>query len=124
MRLELSDFKITGDIEAKMVLLACSGLPVVYRRWTLHTTAEQIVGLGYVASLSNVAVYKRLKNEIKPWQVKSWCIARPSAGFVFVAKMEDVLDGYARRYNPAYPVVCLDEVLKELHDTPNGTLPL
>jgi len=34
------------------------------------------------------------KNEIKPWQVKTWCIATPSARFV--AKMEDVLDVYAR----------------------------
>lgn len=115
--------KITGDIEAKMVLLACSDPPEGYKRWTLRLIAEQMVSLGYVDSLSNVAVYKRLKkNEIKPWQVKSWCIARPSAGFV--AKMEDVLDVYARPYDPAYPVVCLDEALKELHDTPNGTLPL
>lgn len=37
--------------------------------------------------------------------------------------MEDVLDVYARAYNPARPVVCLDETRKELHTTPQGTLP-
>jgi hypothetical protein len=54
--------------------------------------------------------------------VKSWCIARPSANFV--AKMEDVLDVYARPYDSTHPVVCLDEALKELHGTPDGSLPM
>jgi hypothetical protein len=38
--------------------------------------------------------------------------------------MEDVLDVYARPYNPRRPQVCLDEGGKELRDTPNGTLPM
>jgi hypothetical protein len=54
--------------------------------------------------------------------VKSWCIGKPSAQFV--AKMEDVLDVYARPYETDRPVVCLDEVNKELHSTPHGTLPM
>lgn len=61
------------------------------------------------------------KNELKPWQVKSWCIGQPSARYV--AKMEDVLDVYARPYDAKRPVVCLDETSKELRDTPQGTLP-
>ena len=36
--------------------------------------------------------------------------------------MEDVLDVYARPYDPKRPVVCLDEGGKELRDTPNGAL--
>lgn len=62
------------------------------------------------------------KNALKPWRVKSWCIGKPSGSYV--AKMEDVLDVYQRPYDPAYPVVCLDEASKELHDTPRGVLPL
>jgi hypothetical protein len=62
------------------------------------------------------------KNELKPWQVKSWCIGKPSAGYV--AKMEDVLDVYARRYDAKRPLVCLDETSKELRDTPRGSLPI
>jgi hypothetical protein len=54
--------------------------------------------------------------------VKSWCIGKPSAQYV--AKMEDVLDVYARPYDAQRPVVCLDEVSKELHTTPHGTLPM
>jgi hypothetical protein len=38
--------------------------------------------------------------------------------------MEDVLDVYARPYDPKRPVVCFDEGGKELRDTPQGTLPL
>jgi transposase len=62
------------------------------------------------------------KNELKPWRVKTWCIGTASAKYV--AKMEDVLDVYHRSYTPRYPVVGVDEVSKELHDTPRGTLPL
>lgn len=38
--------------------------------------------------------------------------------------MEDVLDVYARPYDPDRPVVCFDEKSKELRDVPRGTLPL
>ncbi len=37
--------------------------------------------------------------------------------------MEDVLDVYRRPYNPARPVVCVDEASKALHSTPQGELP-
>lgn len=37
--------------------------------------------------------------------------------------MEDVLDVYARPYDPLHPVVCVDEGAKELRSTPRGTLP-
>lgn len=36
--------------------------------------------------------------------------------------MEDVLEVYARPYDPRAPVVCLDECSKELHTTPKGEL--
>ena len=36
--------------------------------------------------------------------------------------MEDVLDVYQHPYNPARPVVCVDETSKELHATPRGSL--
>jgi hypothetical protein len=54
--------------------------------------------------------------------VKSWCIGKPSAKYV--AKMEDVLEVYARAYNPKRPVVCVDEGAKELRSTPRGSLPM
>ncbi len=37
--------------------------------------------------------------------------------------MEDVLDVYQRPYDPARPLVCIDERSKTLHTTPRGSLP-
>ena len=53
--------KITGEIEAKLVMLACSDPPEGRKRWTLRLLAEHMVELGYLDSVSNVAVYHRLK---------------------------------------------------------------
>ena len=53
--------KITGDIEAKLVTLACSDAPEGRARWTLRLLADKMIELGYIDSISNVAVYQRLK---------------------------------------------------------------
>jgi hypothetical protein len=42
-----------------------------------------------------------------------WCIP-PKASAEFVCDMEDVLNVYHRPYDPARPVVCLDETSKQL----------
>jgi hypothetical protein len=53
--------KIDGAIEAKMITLACSTPPDGHNRWTLRLLADQMVASGYIDSITNVAVYKRLK---------------------------------------------------------------
>ena len=53
------------------------------------------------------------KNELKPWQKQSWVI-QPGTDAAFVAQMEQVLDVYKRPYNPEYPVVCMDEMPRQL----------
>jgi transposase len=53
--------KITGEIEAKLTVLACSQPPEGHARWTLRLLAGQLVELGYLESISHVAVLKRLK---------------------------------------------------------------
>jgi DDE superfamily endonuclease len=45
--------------------------------------------------------------------VKTWCLP-PEADADFVWHMEDVLQVYQLPYDPAYPVVCLDEASKQL----------
>ena len=54
--------------------------------------------------------------------MKSWCIGKASAKYV--AKREDILEVYARPYNPKRPVVGVDEGAKELRSTPRGSLPV
>lgn len=63
------------------------------------------------------------KNDLKPWLRRQWVIpAKASAGFV--ADMEDVLDVYARPYDPRYPVVCVDEGGKQLIGDVREPLPV
>jgi hypothetical protein len=52
------------------------------------------------------------KNELKPWLRQQWVIP-PQANAEFVCAMEDVLEVYTRPYDPARPVVCLDELSKQ-----------
>jgi hypothetical protein len=53
---------------------------------------------------------------------KRWCIA-PKANAAFVAAMEDVLSVYARPPDPARPLVCFDELSKELRADVRAPLP-
>lgn len=53
--------KITGEVEAKLTVLACSQPPEGHARWTLRLLADRLVELGYVESISHVAVSNRLK---------------------------------------------------------------
>ncbi len=47
---------------------------------------------------------KFLKNEIKPWRKKMYCIP-PENNAEFVCNMEDVLDVYKLPYDPDYPLI-------------------
>ena len=53
--------KITGEIEAKLTVLACSQPPEGHAHWTLRLLAGRMVELGCVESISHVAVGNRLK---------------------------------------------------------------
>lgn len=53
--------KIDGEAEAKIVALTCTDPPEGHARWTLRLIAEKAVELGYVESVSHVAVGNLLK---------------------------------------------------------------
>jgi len=53
--------KITGEIEAKLTMLACSDPPSGQARWTLRLLAEKLIELGYVDYVSHVTVGEHLK---------------------------------------------------------------
>jgi hypothetical protein len=50
---------------------------------------------------------------LKPHTKQYWCIPPQQSG-EFVAAMEDVLELYQQPYDPARPVVCMDETNKQL----------
>ena len=53
--------KITGEIEAKIVALACSEVPQGHTRWTLQLLADKSVELNYIDSITDMSVYRLLK---------------------------------------------------------------
>lgn len=53
--------KITGEIEAQLVVLTCSDPPEGHNQWTLRLLADRLVALGHVESISHVAIGNRLK---------------------------------------------------------------
>lgn len=59
---------------------------------------------------------------LKPWLKERWCIP-PGEEAAFVARLEDVLDVYARPQDPARPLVCFDESGKDLKREIRSALP-
>jgi hypothetical protein len=53
--------KITGDVEAHIIALACSEPPEGYAKWSLRLLSGRIVELGYVDSISYAYVGRILK---------------------------------------------------------------
>ena len=53
--------KVTGEVEAHIVALACSDPPEGYSKWTLRLLAEKCVELNYAESLSHMTVARVLK---------------------------------------------------------------
>ena len=53
--------KVTGDVEAHIIALACSEPPEGYERWTVRLLADKCVELDYVESLSHMTVSRILK---------------------------------------------------------------
>lgn len=53
--------KITGEIEARIIALACGEVPAGCARWTVRLIAEKSVELNLIDSLSHMSVHNLLK---------------------------------------------------------------
>ena len=53
--------KVTGEVEAHVVALACGEPPEGYSKWTLRLLADKTVELGYIDSISHVTISTILK---------------------------------------------------------------
>lgn len=53
--------KVTGEVEAHIIALACSTPPEGYERWTLRLLAEKSVELDFIDSISFKTVQRLLK---------------------------------------------------------------
>ena len=53
--------KVTGEVEAHIIALACAEPPQGYAKWTLRLLADRTVKLGYIESISHTQVGRILK---------------------------------------------------------------
>jgi len=53
--------KVTGELEARIIALACSNVPQGFAKWTLRLLASRCVELQYADSLSHMTVSRLLK---------------------------------------------------------------
>ena len=53
--------KITGEMEARLIALACGKAPAGYARWSLRLLAEKCVELHYFGTLSHMTISRLLK---------------------------------------------------------------
>ena len=114
--------KVTGEVEARVIALACTAAaartgPVDAA--TVGKTGGPDPGDTADGSLHDRAGPK--KGALKPHLKACWTIP-PHQNAAFVAAMEDVLGVYARPYDPTHPVVVMDEKpLQLLADARPGT---
>ena len=95
--------KIKGDVEQKLVELACSDPPEGRCHWTLQLLADETgrPGPGRRDQHRDGAAGAE-KNDIQPWIVETWCIP-PEADAEYVWRMEDVIQTYLLPYDPSVP---------------------
>jgi len=53
--------KVTGELEARIIALACGEAPKGYCRWTLRLLSERCVQLHYSNSMSHMTISRLLK---------------------------------------------------------------
>ena len=69
--------------------------------------------LGFADDISLETVRQNLKkNELRQWKKREWCI--PEMSGEFVARMEDVSNLYEEECDTDRPVVCFDEISKQM----------
>ena len=60
---------------------------------------------------------------VKPHLKERWCLPNGPSG-EFVARMEDVIEVYHRPFDPARPLICVDESSKQLVSEVRAPLPV
>jgi hypothetical protein len=103
--------------------MMCSNPPEGRARWTVRLVAQEAVKRRLVPRVGRETVrILLLDHDLKPWREKR-CGAWPNSNEEYISKMEDVLETYEKPYDPAEPVVCLDEKLVTLHADVRPTSP-
>lgn len=92
----------------KIIATACCDPSEGFDRWRPDLIKGKLEQERTVASISEETLRLVLReHNLKPWRQKRWCV--PKLDDEYIARMAEVLDVYERPYNPAVPVVCIDE---------------
>ncbi|WP_263820338.1 hypothetical protein [Salinibacter sp.] len=111
---KLDGDQLDGDQEARLFQLACSTTPEGRSQWSLRLLADRMVELNVIDTLSyKNTTNRQAPNRLKPHLNERWVIPSEQNAR-FVAKMEEALSVYRRPYKPARPVVCMDEMSRQL----------
>uniref|UniRef100_A0A7C4PJR3 IS630 family transposase n=1 Tax=Anaerolinea thermolimosa TaxID=229919 RepID=A0A7C4PJR3_9CHLR len=115
---------LDGEAEAHLIALACSEPPEGRKVWSLRLLKDRFIQLGHVDHISHETIRSVLKkNELKPWLREQWRIP-PKADAAFVCNMEDVLGVYKRPLDDQRPLLCMDEMPKQLLSETREPLPV
>lgn len=71
--------KVTGEVEARIVALACTKPPQGHARWTLRLLAHRVVELEYLDSISHETVGQVLKKK-RAQAVEEGAVLHPAGG--------------------------------------------
>jgi hypothetical protein len=105
--------RIDGEAGVHLMALSCSEPPAGRDHWSMRLLATKLVELGSSQPSPGRRFDVRSRNALKPWLKRQWCIP-PKQNGEFVWRMEDVLAVYTRPSDRRFPLVCLDEVSKQL----------
>lgn len=100
--------RLGGAGEARLIALRLGPPPTGFGQWTLRPLADQLVEVEVVDSISPETVRQTVKKGMTKRKITYWVIP-PQAGGEFVAHLEEGLDTDEKAYDPARPVVCMDE---------------
>ena len=101
-------------VKAQIVAMVCADPPEGFDRWTLNLLQEKVIEREICGQISAESIRIILReHDIKPWQYKMWCV--PKLDDEYIRRMEDILDIYAKDYDPQRPVVCVDEKPVTIH---------
>jgi hypothetical protein len=98
--------KVDSRVAAHVALIACSAAPpgAVDSAVDCRPSGRTQSGRGYLSGECPPSVKK---NALKPWLHQRWCIGKITGEYLW--HMEDILDQYARPYDPQHPLLCYDE---------------
>ena len=108
--------KIDDHLGSLLLTMMCGPAPKGRKRWTYKLANSEFQTRLHLADdekFHDSTLWRYCdKNKLKPNKSKYWCLPEVSPSFVL--HMEDILDIYARSYNPDYPVVNMDECSLQL----------